>query len=165
MATALGIKPSPDLPFLLYRDQYTDLYKLFHPQSTCASCGATSKRGTSFSHHSPDTHAVSLHLEETTGIKTNVNPGDLLCTTCYKLHLSILKALETQQSRPSDNALKNAMSIWDLKLQDPTTDTLTKATLKVVLYLSESLLQQRAVLLPTVCQVFLETYAWSLSFW
>ena len=55
------------------------------------------------------------------------------------------------------------MSIWDLKLQDPTTDTLTKATLKVVLYLSESLLQQRAVLLPTVCQVFLETYGVSHS--
>ena len=55
------------------------------------------------------------------------------------------------------------MSIWDLKLQDPTTDTLTKARLKVVLYLSESLLQQRAVLLPTVCQVFLETYGGSHS--
>ena len=78
----------------------------------------------------------------------------MVCNTCYKLHLSIVKALENQQSRPLDNALKNAMSIWDLKLQDHTTDTLTKATLKVVLYLSESPLQQRAVLLPTVCQVF-----------
>ena len=57
----------------------------------------------------------------------------------------------------------NDMSILDLKLQDPTTDTLTKAMLKVVLYLSESLLQQKAVLLPTVCQVFLETYGVSHS--
>ena len=163
LGTALGIKPSPGHPFLLCRDHYTELYKLFHPQTTCASCGATAKRGTSFSHHSPEAHAVSQHLEETTGIRTNVTPGDLLCTTCYTLHLSILKALETQQSRPSDDALKNDMSIWDMKLRDPTTDTLTKAMLKVVLYLSESLLQLKAVLLPTVCQVFLETYGVSHS--
>ena len=96
------------------------------------------------------THLMSM-------VKTNVNLGDLLCTTCYELHLSILKALENQLSRLLDNTLKNAMSIWDLKLQDPTTDTLTTATLKFVLYLSESPLQQRAVLLPTACQVFLET--------
>ena len=75
-----------------------------------------------------------------------------------KLHLSILKALETQQSRPSDNALKNVLSIWNLKLQDPTTDTLTKATLKVVCtFLRVFLLRQKGVLLPKVCQVFLET--------
>ena len=122
LATALGIKPSPDHPsFSVEIVTYTNF---FHPQSTCTSCGATSKTGTSFSHHSPDPHAVSLHLEETTGVKINVNPGDLLCNTCYKLHLSIVKALENQQSRPLNNALKNAMSIWDLKLQDHTTDTL-----------------------------------------
>ena len=55
------------------------------------------------------------------------------------------------------------MSIWDLKLPRSHNRHTHKATLKVVLYLSDSLLQQGAVLLPTVCQVFLETYGVSHS--
>ena len=40
---------------------------------------------------------------------------------------------------------------------------LTKATLKAVLYLSENLLQQKAVLLTHVCKVFLDAYEVSHS--
>ena len=83
IGAALGIKHSPGYPLLLCREHYNTVYKHFHPQTTCASCGASSRRGTSFSHHSPEAHAVSLHLQETTGSTIIIHPGDLLCNTCY----------------------------------------------------------------------------------
>ena len=150
LGAALGIKPSPGHPLLLCREHYNDAYKHFHPQTTCASCGALAKRGNSFSHHSPEAYAVSVHLKETTGNDICIQPQELVCLTCYKLHLSIVEALKAEQCT-SDNALRKSMSIWDVKLNDPTTDALTKATLRAVLYLSEQFLQQKAVLLPQVC--------------
>ena len=162
LRAALGIRPSPGHPLLLGREHYNDAYKHFHPQTTCASCGALAKRGNSFSHCSPEAHVVSVHLKETTGNDISIQPQDLVCLTCYKLHLSIVEALKAEQCT-SDDALRNSMSIWDVKLNDPTTDALTKATLTAVLYLSEKFLQQKAVLLPQVYQVFLDAYRVSHS--
>ena len=147
LGAALGIKPSPGHPLLPFREHYNDAYKHFHPQTTCASCGALAKRGNSFSHRSPEAHVVSVHLKETTSNNICIQPQDLVCLTCYKLHLSIVEVLKAEQCT-SDDALGNSMSIWDVKLNDPTTDALTKATLTAVLYLSEKFLQQKAVLLP-----------------
>ena len=40
-----------------------------------------------------------------------------------------------------------------------TTSTLTKSILQAVLFVADNLLHQRAVLLPQVCQVFLQTHS------
>ena len=62
LATALGIKPSPDHPFLLCRDHYTNS---FIPNPLVLLVVLHPKQAPVFL----TTHAVSLHLEETTGIK------------------------------------------------------------------------------------------------
>ena len=40
LESALGVTSSPDNPFLLCRDHYNKMYRKFHPQTLCASCGA-----------------------------------------------------------------------------------------------------------------------------
>ena len=121
LESALGVTSSPDNPFLLCRDHYNEMYRKFHPQTLCASCGATPKPGTSFSRHSPDAFSVSLYLGERT---PTVQPTDCLCSTCYKLHLSIMKAIESDmnQDQSSDGSL---MEIWNVTYNDPTTNALT----------------------------------------
>ena len=48
--------------------------------------------------------------------------------------------------------------IWIVKCNDKNTDALTRAVLKVVLFVAEQLLQQKAVLLPKACKVFLQAF-------
>ena len=52
--------------------------------------------------------------------------------------------------------------MWTVKHRD-TTDTLTKSVLRAVLLVANHLLQQKAVLLPHISQVFLEAYGVSPS--
>lgn len=88
------------------------------------------------------------------GSDTFIQPKDYICSTCYKVHSSIIKALESKQQEP-DCMLQSVMDIWIVKCNEENTDALTRAVLKVVLFVAEQLLQQKAVLLPKACQVFL----------
>ena len=62
----------------------------------------------------------------------------------------------------SDEALQQDIQMWTVKHRD-TTDTLTKSVLRAVLLVANHLLQQKAVLLPHISQVFLEAYGVSPS--
>ena len=55
------------------------------------------------------------------------------------------------------------MDTWSVQLAEVTTDAVAKAVLKFVQLVSEHLLYQKAVLLPHVCRVFLESYGMSLG--
>ena len=133
------------------------MYRKFRPQTVCASCGATPKSGTTFSRHSPDAYSVSLHLREQLGSNYTVQSTDHLCSSCYKLHLSVMKAVEMQEQSP-DSTLQNSIDIWEMKCSDGSCTALTKAVLKAVLHVSEHLLHQKAMLLPDVCHIFLEAF-------
>ena len=113
--------------------------------------------GTRFCHHSPNKHKISEHLRNTVGCDTSIQPNDYIYATCYKVHSSIIKALESKQQEP-DCTLQSVMDIWIVKCNDENTNALTRAVLKVVLFVAEQLLQQKSVLLPKASQVFLQAY-------
>ena len=69
----------------------------------------------------------------------------------------MLCSLEIEYMTP-DNVLRDNIKIWEYKLSQEDTDKLTKAVLQAVLYVAKELANQRAVLLPVVLQVFLDTY-------
>ncbi len=54
--------------------------------------------------------------------------------------------------------LQSAIHAWVAKAEDENTDTLTKSVLKAVLFVAEQFLQNKALLLPQVCHVFLQAY-------
>ena len=52
--------------------------------------------------------------------------------------------------------LRQAIEKWLNQYSDESTDELTKAILKTVIFVANQLLVEKAVLLPWACQVFLE---------
>ena len=99
---------------------------------------------------------LSIHLS-TTGFNINIKPEDYICSTCYKLHLSILKGIEENTNSP-DSVLRDSIEIWRVKLVDTDTDELTRAVLITVIFVAEHILHQKAVLLPLASKYFREEY-------
>ena len=157
LQTTLGVKISNDRPLLLRQKCYTEVYQIFHPQTPCTSCGAIPKEGTHWCQHSPDAFLVSQHLQDTTGTEMHMSSSDYICNTCYRSHLTILIELRSHKQEPKCT-LESAMQTWLAKVDDSSTDKLTKSVLRTVLHVAENLLQGKALLLPHVCQVFLHEY-------
>ena len=81
-----------------------------------------------------------------------------MCFSCYKLHCSILKSLNSSTDyEGSDSGLQQNIKTW--KNTVDSTDLLTSAVLSAVLFVAENLIQQKAVLLPWACQIFLQAYS------
>ena len=135
------------------RRHYHEFYSHVHRPSVSSSCGARPKIGTRFSRHTPDAHLISNHLSETTGTKVTLTPIDYICYRCYTAHVSTMKDINS-----SNKALQKDIQTWTVTYRDTTTDTLIKSILKAGLVIADHLLQQRAVLLPHISQVFLEAY-------
>ena len=154
-------KSSADIPFQLCQRCYNEVYQIFHPPTPCMSCGAVPKAGTRWYRHSPDAITVSQHLRDTTGSDIDISPNDYLCNTCYKIHLTIGTAVCSQEPAPKCT-LQGAIQAWLAKTNDENADPLTRLVLKAVLYVAEHLLQNKALLLPQVCHVFLQEYMESL---
>ena len=85
-----------------------------------------------------------------------ISPRDYICSTCYKTHCLIIESLKSPHG--SDTSLKQAINQWVDQYDDGNTDKLTKATLQTVIYVANHLLQEKAVLLPWACKVFLKSY-------
>ena len=81
-----------------------------------------------------------------------------MCFSCYKLHCSILKSLNSSTDyEGSDSGLQQNIKTW--KNTVDSTDLLTSAVLSAVMFVAENLIQQKAVLLPWACQIFLQAYS------
>ena len=156
---ALGIQSSEENPLAVCRICYHTLYRQFHPMKICASCGATPKVGKTFCRHSPNALAVMKHFKTTTGTDTQITNEDCLCNNCYKMHCSLIKSLESAQ-KGSDDMLNDAIELWTTTINNDDIDALTRSVLAAVLYVAKQLLQNKAVLLPWVCHVFLQAYGY-----
>jgi len=92
LETILSVKSNHENSFVLCQQHYQELYRKVHASNPCACCGTKPKFGQPFSRHSPDAETVSMHLSKT-GLDVEMKPEDYICSTCYKLHLSILKGI------------------------------------------------------------------------
>ena len=144
------IKSDENQPLFLCSKHYQELYRQFtsHP---CASCNIKPKPGTSFTRHCPDPTLVNKALYGNSDEAEYLTPSDCICLSCYKAHLEIIKSYKHEYK------LVDMIQIWKFAQSD-STDPLTKAILKVVLYIANEFESQRAVLLPKVSQLFLKEY-------
>jgi len=92
LETILSVKSNHENSFVLCQQHYQELYRKVHASNPCACCGTKPKFGQPFSRHSPDAETVFMHLSKT-GLDVEMKPEDYICSTCYKLHLSILKGI------------------------------------------------------------------------
>ena len=153
----LCVQSTSDHPFLVCPKHYQEHYRQFKSPQPCAGCGVKPKSSTYFTRHSPDASTVTNILTQNSGFDRVILPTDYLCSMCYKVHLAVLRSLESEYMTP-DNVLRDNIKIWQYKLSQEDTDKLTKAVLQAVLYVAKELANQRAVLLPVVSQVFLDAY-------
>ena len=151
---AVGISSSNDLLFC--KGHYNQLYRQLHPPIKCASCQAQAKVGSTFRHYSPDSVTISKYLSDSGTMYSEVQPDDLICLTCYKMHLAILSSFETQHL-PVNECLLSDIELWQ-QTQNDTSSILTKSILEAVITVAKELYQDKAILLTSACAVFLEAY-------
>ena len=112
--------------------------------------------GRSDHHHCPSPQVIRQHLQEKTGHDHEISPDGIICTTCYKVQMSILQGeciskdfelmqvmarLETQET--SQSAIEKAVN-----------NSLNPVGRKV----PHTLLKQEALLLPDVYDTFCECF-------
>ena len=137
---------------LIYRETIT-------PIVPCASCGIKPLHGTAFSRHSPNAERVCAHFHESTGFELKLTHTDYICSTCYKLHVTIL---ESKAGLPINQSLSEIIALLKSKLSN-TEDCLASCIGQIVLYVAQSLLSDRALLLPDVSRMFLISYGFELD--
>lgn len=152
------IQTHRDESIYLCRAHYNEVYKCAcNPSTKCASCDASPKEGTKFTHHSPDACTVSSYISDDDNGR-EILPDDVLCIACYKAHQSLLAEIETIPEY-INKCLYDDMKFWAEVQKEPSTDPpLTNAILETVIFVAKQLYQEKALLLSTACSVFLETY-------
>ena len=143
-------------PLLLCQIHYCHIYNHYAAQ-TCKSCGATPKKGKRFIHHSPDSDRISVHLSTATGNTVTITQDDFLCTPCFNTHLSIIKSLNEAPTF-YDETLKYDIQKWQDASCGMTNGNVSNAVLKTVILLANLFLENKALLLPKACKIFLEFY-------
>ena len=126
----IGNSSSDDL--LLCKSHYNLTYRSVFPPMKCASCQAHPKIGSTFRHYSPDAQTVTTYLQESGTTYTEVEPNQLICLTCYKMHASILASIEAQDV-PVDDSLLSDLDLWQ-QVQSDTSSVLTRAILMKLIF-------------------------------
>ena len=152
--------PNMSDDLLLCNRHYQMAYKEFSvlTPSPCAACNAVPKRDILYNRHCPNPTVINEHMNSTFGTSISLNKSDNICYSCYKLHNSILKYMERNE-HSHDSALSHIIDNLDNKLSACTSeDKVTKAVAYTARFVAGSLLQNKALLLPSVSRLFIEQY-------
>jgi hypothetical protein len=135
---------------------YQDLYRQAHAPTPCCGCGCKPKsRNGPYTRHSPDPTTISKYLSEKTGCSVDITQTDVLCKSCYNIHLAILNDINNPIITPSANQLDLEIARWTMTMRTHNCEV-TKSILATVVYVGKKLLQDRALLLPQVVSFFLK---------
>ena len=144
-------------PIFLCQTHYQCLYRKIHAHIPCAGCDAKPKSSQGgYTRHSPDALSVTNYLNEHTEFEVTITPTDVLCKSCYDMHLVIIKNMESLDNIPD---LSSDMSLWSMIVCEEHTTELTRAVLNTVIHVAKMLQQERALLLPQVVNVFTQNYS------
>lgn len=137
---------------LLCKNHYNEVYRATHFRA-CASCHAYPKEGRTFSHHSPDPVIVAAYF----GDDCEIQPDELLCLMCYRVHLSVLSDIENQPV-PINERLQQDIELFQEVHDRESTGKLTRATLVAVIAVAKRFYLEKVMLLTTASAIFLEAY-------
>ena len=104
--------------------------------------------------YSPNASLVNEFLRQCTELEVT----DMISDKDYTSHLALVKSHE-EQGRSSDVQLNDLIAIWECKISDSDSDKLTRTMLHtaIIIYVAREVLNQRAVLLPHISQIFFHT--------
>ena len=139
-------------------NHYQLLYRTLRKQSSvpCAACGAKPLWDTQFSRHCPDVELIIEHIRTAIGVELNLTSDDVICSSCYKLHLQIIN--ETNHINKSDDSdLLVIIDQLDAQRREEH-DIAQRALSTVALFVANEIYNQRAMLLPQASKIFLKEY-------
>ena len=136
---AMGLQQTSDCANkTVCKNHCSKLYMEINPMK-CVSCNGSPKKGMTITHHSPNCELVSQYLNNSTCI--SITPNDLLCQSCYEIHYSIFKFLDSLPNN-LDNKLLEDIEMWETILNTSSSiSKLTRAVLSSVLMVGRSLKQ------------------------
>ena len=135
-------------------NHYQLLYRTRRKQSSipCAACCAKPLWDTQFSRHCPDVELIIEHIRTAVGVEFNLTSDDVICSSC---HLQIIN--ETDHTNKSDDS--DLLVIIDqLDAQRKEHDIAQRVLSTVALFVANEIYNQRAMLLPQACKIFLKEY-------
>jgi hypothetical protein len=127
--------------------------------SPCAACGARPKCSKPFTRHSPDTKTINTYyashpeLEHT---DLQLSEEDVICLDCCMVQTEILRP---NKLLSKDCDLESLIIQWREDIHQESLDRVTVATIKTAMHVADRLLQNKAMLLPDISNVFTHLYA------
>ena len=140
-------------PRPLCKNHYHVLYDVLQSRRKhCITCGRCLRPGND--RPCPQPHIIQIHLSQHTDFVGDILSDDRVCLTCYKSHLVILKE---NQLISKDEDLK--VLIDTLGQQTSTMgnaqDIICDATIRMLVTVGKMLMENRAMLLPTIHSDFM----------
>ena len=152
---ALDLESSLSLPMPLCKQYYHVVYNQLHPtQTNCSTCRVSLRHSNPKPCPQPST--IEDYLKANTGFQGSIGETDIVCYSCYRFHLIVLKQCKTVST---DKDLRECIDIIDKKKHIIlSTENLIEASLdKVIAAVGRELLDGNALLLPDI-------YDWFCSF-
>ena len=143
------------IPTPLCKHHYHQLYKNIQvqPNTNCPTCNTSLKNMKS--RLSPNPAIIEQHLLTTTGFDGHISDTDRVCFTCYKSQLTIIKG---DNKASLDSELQSLLEKVRYRIHTISPTSLQQVTNlamdKTILYVGQELLHRKAMLLPTVHQLF-----------
>ena len=144
-------------PTPLCKVHYHMVYNESQPTQThCVTCGSDLRK--SSVRTCPDPERIQEYLAEKTGFDGEISSGTKVCFPCYKFHLCILKE-DAAESKDVDliaiiDSLKG--ETLPLKAINNMPTAINQAMTESCIHVANTLLQQKALILPAVHQYFSE---------
>lgn len=134
LLTLTGITDENVSHVSLCKSHYNYFYKTVDPLAQCASCQADAKLGKPFIHHSLGSQAITniLHI--------SIKPDDVLCTMCYKAHLTLLNGIICEPDT-FENQLNGDIDKW-LLAQESSSSQLLRSILEAAIFVGRNLIKK-----------------------
>ena len=145
----LGLESSHStVPMPLCKEHYHAVYNAIYPtQFYCVTCAMSLRY--SCPRHCPQPATIEGYLKENNGFTGSIGVTDMVCTSCYRSHLFILKKCKPVST---DQDLKNLIQAIEQKTykNTSTSEVIDECMQQTAAAVGRELLNGNAMLLPDV---------------
>ena len=135
-------------PSHLCKAHYHVLYDTIQHTKYCRTCGRRLPPGGGRS--CPNPKIIQEHLSQNTDFLGEISEQDLVCKTCYKSHLLVLRDSKTTSTDSDIEAILSALRNNAVVDMCSVHDVLDAPINKTLLSVGHMLLEKHAMLLPTI---------------
>ena len=143
------------IPTPLCKNHYHVVYDALQSRRKhCITCGRRLHPGSD--RRCPQPHIIQMHLTQHTDFEGSILRDDRVCLTCYKSHLVILKENRPVSTDEDLKVLIDTLGVQTGAINSSTQDIIFAATTRMLTIVGKMLMENRAMLLPTIQSDFIK---------